>query len=108
MKKMHIQLLNDAFEIFWCNELTREEKKKDVRFTFVIQTERINDAISRIFYDGSGTRMYKHRSRMAVLYEKKHDIIKIKCTDRKSRYKNIYREMREELKRVIGRRDIDL
>ena len=28
--------------------------------------------------------MYKHRSRMAVLYEKKHDIIKIKCTDRKS------------------------
>ena len=53
----------------------------------MIQTERINDAISRIFYDGSGTRMYKHRSRMAVLYEKKHDIIKIKCTDRKSRYK---------------------
>ena len=52
--------------------------------------------------------MYKHRSRMAVLYEKKHDIIKIKCTDRESRYKNIYREMREELKRVIGRRDIDL
>ena len=40
---------------------------------------------------------------MAVLYEKKHDIIKIKCTDRESRYKNIYREMREELKRVIGR-----
>lgn len=39
---------------------------------------------------------------------KKHDIIKIKCTDRESRYKNIYREMREELKRVIGRRDIDL
>ena len=74
----------------------------------MIQTERINDAISRIFHDGSGTRMYKHRSRMAVLYEKKHDIIKIKCTDRKSRYKNIYREMREELKRVIGRRDIDL
>lgn len=107
MKKMHIQLLNDAFEIFWCNELTREEKKKDVRFTFVIQTERINDAIGRIFYDGSGIRMYKHRSRMAVLYEKKHDIIKIKCTDRESRYKNIYREMREELKRVIGRRDID-
>ena len=64
--------------------------------------------IGRIFYDGSGIRMYKHRSRMAVLYEKKHDIIKIKCTDRKSRYKNIYREMREELKRVIGRRDIDL
>ena len=28
MKKMHIQLLNDAFEIFWCNELTREEKRK--------------------------------------------------------------------------------
>ena len=52
--------------------------------------------------------MYKHRSRMAVLYEKKHDIIKIKCTDRKSRYKNIYREMREELKRVIGRCDVDL
>lgn len=49
MEKMHIQLLNDAFEIFWCNELTREEKKKDVRFTFVIQTERINDAIGRIF-----------------------------------------------------------
>ena len=88
--------------------MTREEKKKDIRFTFVIQTERINDAIGRIFYDGSGIRMYKHRSRMAVLYEKKHDIIKIKCTDRKSRYKNIYREMREELKRVIGRRDIDL
>ena len=39
---------------------------------------------------------------------KNHDIIKIKCTDRESRYKNIYREMREELKRVIGRRDIDL
>lgn len=39
---------------------------------------------------------------------RKHDIIKIKCTDRKSRYKNIYREMREELKRVIGRRDVDL
>ena len=51
---------------------------KDVRFTFVIQTERINDAIGRIFYDGSGIRMYKHRSRMAVLYEKKHDIIKNK------------------------------
>ena len=108
MEKMHIQLLNDAFEIFWCNELTREEKKKDVRFTFVIQTERINDAIGRIFYDGSGIRMYKHRSRMAVLYEKKHDIIKIKCTDRESRYKNIYREMREVLKPVIGRRDLDL
>ena len=52
--------------------------------------------------------MYQHRSRMAVLYEKKHDIIKIKWPDRKSRYKNIYREMRDELKRVIGRRDVDL
>ena len=52
--------------------------------------------------------MYKNIIRNAVLYEKKHDIIKIKCTDRESRYKNIYREMREELKRVIGRRDIDL
>ena len=28
MKKMHIQLLNDAFEIFWCNELTGEAKKE--------------------------------------------------------------------------------
>ena len=32
MKKMHIQLLNDAFEIFWCNELTREEKKERCTF----------------------------------------------------------------------------
>ena len=53
--------------------------------------------------------MYKHRSRMAVLYEKKHDIIKNKNVRTVSPdIKNIYREMREELKRVIGRRDIDL
>ena len=42
------------------------------------------------------------------MMDQEHECINIKCTDRKSRYKNIYREMREELKRVIGRRDIDL
>ena len=42
---------------------------------------------------------------MAVLYEKKHDIIKIKCTDRESRYKNIYRT--EAGDRKTGYRSVD-
>ena len=46
---------------------------------------------------------------MAVLYEKKHDIIKIKCTDRESRYKILQRNERrtEAGDRKTGYRSVD-
>ncbi len=44
-------LLNDKFAEFWINEMTREEKKKDIRFTFVIQVDEINDYLQETFYE---------------------------------------------------------
>jgi adenine C2-methylase RlmN of 23S rRNA A2503 and tRNA A37 len=39
MDRNDVLLLNDKFAEFWINEMTREEKKKDIRFTFVIQVD---------------------------------------------------------------------
>ncbi|WP_270652535.1 hypothetical protein, partial [Blautia massiliensis (ex Durand et al. 2017)] len=59
--------LNDKFAEFWINEMSREEKKKDIRFTFVIQVDEMNDYLQEIFYESQGIFMDKHRSRLPVL-----------------------------------------
>ena len=102
MDNEDIQMLNDKFADFWINDLTREEKKKDVRFTFVIQVDEMNDFLKDLFYGSAGVYMDKHRSRMPVLCERKHDILKIKWPDYNSKYKNIHKEMREELKQMYN------
>lgn len=100
MDRKDVSLLNDKFAEFWINEMTREEKKKDIRFTFVIQVDEINDYLQETFYESKGIFMDKHRSRLPVLYVCKHDILKVKWADNNSRYVNINKEMRKELKKI--------
>ena len=49
MDRNDVLLLNDKFAEFWINEMSREEKKKDIRFTFVIQVDEINDYLQETF-----------------------------------------------------------
>ena len=53
MDRNDVLLLNDKFAEFWINEMTREEKKKDIRFTFVIQVDEINDYLQETFYESA-------------------------------------------------------
>jgi len=50
MDRNDVLLLNDKFAEFWISEMCREEKKKDLRFTFVIQVDEMNDYLQEIFY----------------------------------------------------------
>ena len=102
-----VLLLNDKFAEFWINEMTREEKKKDIRFTFVIQVDEINDYLQETFYESGGIFMDKHRSRLPALYVRKHDILKVKWADDNSRYMNINKEMRKELKKIYDDSEIE-
>lgn len=105
VNKEYIQQLNDLFAKYWTDKMTEEEKRKNVRFTFVLQVEKINDFTAEIFSDASGIYMDNYRSRLAVLYEREHDILKIKWPDYNSKYKNIHSEMRKELKQITGDKD---
>ena len=107
MDRNDVLLLNDKFAEFWINEMSREEKKKDIRFTFVIQVDEINDYLQEIFYESQGIFMDKHRSRLPVLYIRKHDILKVKWADDNSRYININKEMRKELKKIYDDSEIE-
>ena len=69
MDRNDVLLLNDKFAEFWINEMTREEKKKDIRFTFVIQVDEINDYLQETFYESGGIFMAKHRSRLPTWQE---------------------------------------
>ena len=107
MDRNDVLLLNDKFAEFWINEMTREEKKKDIRFTFVIQVDEINDYLQETFYESGGIFMDKHRSRLPALYVRKHDILKVKWADDNSRYMNINKEMRKELKKIYDDSEIE-
>ena len=107
MDRNDVLLLNDKFAEFWINEMTREEKKKDIRFTFVIQVDEINDYLQETFYESGGIFMDKYRSRLPVLYVRKHDILKVKWADDNSRYMNINKEMRKELKKIYDDSEIE-
>ena len=107
MDRNDVLLLNDKFAEFWINEMSREEKKKDIRFTFVIQVDEMNDYLQEIFYESQGIFMDKHRSRLPVLYIRKHDILKVKWADDNSRYMNINKEMRKELKKIYDDSEIE-
>ena len=107
MDRNDVLLLNDKFAEFWINEMSREEKKKDIRFTFVIQVDEINDYLQEIFYESQGIFMDKHRSRLPVLYIRKHDILKVKWADNDSKYININKEMRKELKKIYDDSEIE-
>ncbi len=107
MDRNDVLLLNDKFAEFWINEMTREEKKKDIRFTFVIQVDEINDYLQETFYESGGIFMDKHRSRLPVLYVRKHDILKVKWADDNSKYISINKEMRKELKKIYDDSEIE-
>ena len=107
MDRNDVLLLNDKFAEFWINEMSREEKKKDIRFTFVIQVDEINDYLQEIFYESQGIFMDKHRSRLPVLYVRKHDILKVKWADDNSKYISINKEMRKELKKIYDDSEIE-
>ena len=107
MDRNDVLLLNDKFAEFWINEMTREEKKKDIRFTFVIQVDEMNDYLQEIFYESQGIFMDKHRSRLPVLYIRKHDILKVKWADNDSKYISINKEMRKELKKIYDDSEIE-
>ena len=107
MDRNDVLLLNDKFAEFWINEMNREEKKKDIRFTFVIQVDEMNDYLQEIFYESQGIFMDKHRSRLPVLYIRKHDILKVKWADNDSKYININKEMRKELKKIYDDSEIE-
>lgn len=107
MDRNDVLLLNDKFAEFWINEMSREEKKNDIRFTFVIQVDEINDYLQETFYESGGIFMDKHRSRLPVLYVRKHDILKVKWADNNSRYTNINKEMRKELKKIYDDSEIE-
>ena len=107
MDRNDVLLLNDKFAEFWINEMSREEKKKDIRFTFVIQVDEINDYLQETFYESGGIFMDKHRSRLPVLYIRKHDILKVKWADNDSKYISINKEMRKELKKIYDDSEIE-
>ena len=107
MDRNDVLLLNDKFAEFWINEMNREEKKKDIRFTFVIQVDEMNDYLQEIFYESQGIFMDKHRSRLPVLYVRKHDILKVKWADDNSKYISINKEMRKELKKIYDDSEIE-
>ena len=107
MDRNDVLLLNDKFAEFWINEMNREEKKKDIRFTFVIQVDEINDYLQETFYESQGIFMDKHRSRLPVLYIRKHDILKVKWADNDSKYISINKEMRKELKKIYDDSEIE-
>ena len=107
MDRNDVLLLNDKFAEFWINEMSREEKKKDIRFTFVIQVDEMNDYLQEIFYESQGIFMDKHRSRLPVLYIRKHDILKVKWADNDSKYISINKEMRKELKKIYDDSEIE-
>ena len=107
MDRNDVLLLNDKFAEFWINEMNREEKKKDIRFTFVIQVDEMNDYLQEIFYESQGIFMDKHRSRLPVLYIRKHDILKVKWADNDSKYISINKEMRKELKKIYDDSEIE-
>ena len=107
MDRNDVLLLNDKFAEFWINEMSREEKKKDIRFTFVIQVDEINDYLQETFYESGGIFMDKHRSRLPVLYVRKHDILKVKWADDNSKYISINKEMRKELKKIYDDSEIE-
>ena len=107
MDRNDVLLLNDKFAEFWINEMTREVKKKYIRFTFVIQVDEINDYLQETFYESGGIFMDKHRSRLPALYVRKHDILKVKWADDNSRYMNINKEMRKELKKIYDDSEIE-
>ena len=107
MDRNDVLLLNDKFAEFWINEMSREEKKKDIRFTFVIQVDEINDYLQETFYESGGIFMDKHRSRLPVLYVRKHDILKVKWADSDSKYISINKEMRKELKKIYDDSEIE-
>ena len=107
MDRNDVLLLNDKFAEFWINEMSREEKKKDIRFTFVIQVDEMNDYLQEIFYESQGIFMDKHRSRLPVLYVRKHDILKVKWADDNSKYISINKEMRKELKKIYDDSEIE-
>lgn len=87
--------------------MSREEKKKDIRFTFVIQVDEINDYLQETFYESGGIFMDKHRSRLPALYVRKHDILKVKWADNDSKYISINKEMRKELKKIYDDSEIE-
>ena len=107
MDRNDVLLLNDKFAEFWINEMSREEKKNDIRFTFVIQVDEINDYLQETFYESGGIFMDKHRSRLPVLYVRKHDILKVKWADDNSKYISINKEMRKELKKIYDDSEIE-
>ena len=107
MDRNDVLLLNDKFAEFWINEMNREEKKKDIRFTFVIQVDEMNDYLQETFYESGGIFMAKHRSRLPVLYVRKHDILKVKWADNDSKYISINKEMRKELKKIYDDSEIE-
>ncbi|MFR5125342.1 hypothetical protein [Blautia massiliensis (ex Durand et al. 2017)] len=51
--------------------------------------------------------MDKHRSRLPVLYVRKHDILKVKWADDNSKYISINKEMRKELKKIYDDSEIE-
>ena len=51
--------------------------------------------------------MDKHRSRLPVLYVRKHDILKVKWADNDSKYISINKEMRKELKKIYDDSEIE-
>ena len=75
--------------------MSRDEIKKDIRFTFVFQVDEMNDYLQEIFYESQGIFMDKHRSRLPVLYIRKHDILKVKQANNYSKYIRINKKIRK-------------
>ena len=59
------------------------------------------------FYESGGIFKDKHRSRLPVLYIRKHDILKVKWADNDSKYISINKEMRKELKKIYDDSEIE-
>ena len=72
-----------------------------------IQVDEMNDYLQEIFYESQGIFMDKHRSRLPVLYIRKHDILKVKWADNDSKYISINKEMRKELKKIYDDSEIE-
>ena len=63
--------------------------------------------IGEQIYESGGIFMDKHRSRLPVLYVRKHDILKVKWADNDSKYISINKEMRKELKKIYDDSEIE-
>ena len=77
----------------------RMENTVDGRILYLMRVE--------IFYESQGIFMDKHRSRLPVLYIRKHDILKVKWADNDSKYISINKEMRKELKKIYDDSEIE-